>query len=96
MNEGRDTSANKTHLFNWLHDMTVQMGRGRRERVDWVGGGRGASASSTAYGMFTLFPVIHPSMPSLCVYVCWCACECVSLGLTSSHPSLRGCEPGTR
>lgn len=38
MNEGRDTSANKTHLFNWLHDMTVQMGRGRRERVDWVGG----------------------------------------------------------
>lgn len=40
MNEGRDTSANKTHLFNWLHDMTVQMGRGRRERVDWVEGGQ--------------------------------------------------------
>lgn len=85
MNEGRDTSANKTHLFNWLHDMTVQMGwEGWREQV-W-----GAGASSNAYGMFTPFPVIHPSVHSLC------ECLCVCLGLTSSHPSLRGCELGTR
>lgn len=27
MNEGRGTSANKTHLFNWLHNMSVQMVR---------------------------------------------------------------------
>lgn len=25
MNEGWGASANKTHLFNWLHNMTVQM-----------------------------------------------------------------------
>lgn len=25
MNEGWGTSANKTHLFNWLYNMTVQM-----------------------------------------------------------------------
>lgn len=28
INEGQDTSANKTHLFNWLSDMTVQMAQG--------------------------------------------------------------------
>lgn len=28
INEGQDTSTNKTHLFNWLYDMTVQMARG--------------------------------------------------------------------
>lgn len=27
MNEGQDTSANKTHLFNWLNDMAVQMAK---------------------------------------------------------------------
>ena len=27
INEGQDTSTNKTHLFNWLYDMTVQTPR---------------------------------------------------------------------
>ena len=31
INEGQDTSTNKTHLFNWLYDMTVQTAPGRRE-----------------------------------------------------------------
>lgn len=83
MNEGRDTSANKTHLFNWLHDMTVQMGRGRR--------GRGAGARRFLLCVWDGHAVSsHSSIHAFIV------CVCVSLGLTSSHPSLRGCEPGTR
>lgn len=27
INRGRDTSAKKTHLFNWLYNITVQMGQ---------------------------------------------------------------------
>jgi len=28
MYEGQETSSNKTHLFNWLYDTTVQMAQG--------------------------------------------------------------------
>lgn len=64
MNGGQDTSANKTHLFNWLYDMTVQMGRGAGARF------------LNAYGMFAAFPFIHPGVHA-CVWGSWCVCVCV-------------------
>lgn len=49
MNEGWATFANKTHLFNWLYNMTVQMA----QRV-------GVCILNTCVRvMSTVFPFIH-------------------------------------
>ncbi len=68
INEGQDTSANKTHLFNWLYDMTVQMAQSVGVCVLNV------CATSTS----ALCPFVH-----VCVSVCeWdgcigCVCVCM-------------------
>lgn len=47
IDEGQDTSANKTHLFNWLYDVTVQMAQGA------------GVCLLNVYGMSTVFPFVH-------------------------------------
>lgn len=49
INEGQDTSANKTHLFNWLYNMAVQMAQG-------VGV---CTLSVCAISTFALCPFVH-------------------------------------
>lgn len=64
IDEGQDTSANKTHLFNWLYDVTVQMAQGA------------GVCLLNVYGMSTVFPFVHACIHMCVLWMGGGGCPC--------------------